>query len=169
MFFNNNDIEEILNYSSNNQSGSYNQLQWSVHPGSDYTDISAHVVSIHEFLHNELNNITAYGFLLQGYAYLSREDSEKKDFYCKTLIQLINKCRLSHESYATWVGLTVFKRSISNNLQETILKNNNEYRQYYDDADYLVRNINSIFLKQQVVTACVRFCFQSQKIADYGI
>lgn len=164
--FNKNDIESILNYVDNSQSGSYNQLQWSINTGNDATDIVSRVISIHEFLHNELNNITGYGFLLQGYAYLSREESGHQQFYINTLHQLVSRCRLAHESYATWLGITVFKKDLNDTFPETVLVGNAEYLYYFNTAEYLVRNINSIFLKQQVVSACMRFCFQSATIIN---
>ncbi|MCU0469503.1 MAG: hypothetical protein MUF58_12965 [Arcicella sp.] len=164
--FNDNDIESLLSYTDNNQSGSYNQLQWSVNTGNDATDIVSRVISIHEFLHNELNNITGYGFLLQGYAYLSREKSEHQQFYTKTLHQLVSRCRAAHEAYATWLSITVFKKDLHDTFPETVLEGNTQYLHYFNTAEYLVKHINSIFLKQQVVSACMRFCFQSATIVN---
>jgi hypothetical protein len=169
MLFNTNDIEDQLNFNGNNQSGSYNQLQWSISPGNDSTDIISRIISIHEFLHNELNNITGYGFLLQAYAYLSREESQKKQFYKDVLRDLIGRCKLAHEAYATWIGITVFKNNIHDDLHVSVLENRDEYQYYYSCAEHMVEEFKSLFLKQQVVSASIRFCFQSSEIASYGI
>ena len=72
MGFNENDMDSLLLYAYTQQGGQYNHLQWSVQMGANATDRLSQVVSIHEFFHNELNNTTVYGTLLQGYAFLSR-------------------------------------------------------------------------------------------------
>lgn len=169
MCFRKHDIEEQLGYGSGARSGSYNQLQWSIRPGNDYTNLEARIISIHEFLHNELNNITGYGFLLQAYAYLSREKCGKQEFYQDLLCDLVGNCREAHEAYATWTGFTVFKRSDDDDIETRILEGNHEYLAYYNKADCLARGFESLFIKQQVVSAGIRFCFQGKKIAAYGL
>jgi hypothetical protein len=167
--FDPNDLKNSLFYSGNYRSGSYNQLQWIVHPGDDYTNLISRIISVHEFLHNDLNNITGFGFLLQGFAYLSREDTDQKERYGDILHSLVQSCTLAHEAYATWISINIFKAHHQELLEKKILDKNKEYQRYYHFADRLVRNVKSIFLRQQVVGASIRFCFQSRKIAEYGI
>lgn len=167
--FNVNDVESSLRYGGPGPYGFFNQLQWTVNPGNDYTDIVTQIVSIHEFLHSDLNNITGFGFLLQGYAYLSGEESSQNKIYHNVLHELLEKCRYAHEAYATWIGINIFKTSVNDGLETTVLASTREYQDYYNAAESLVYDIPGIFFKRQVVSAAIRFCFQSNMIADYGI
>lgn len=159
------DIESSLFYSSGQQAGAYDNLQWSVLPGNDHTELFSRIVSVHEYLHHDLNNVTGYGVILFGYAYMSRQESAQKSYYNNMLYELVEKCRFAHEAYATWYSISMFKKSAGDMLEAEVLADN-RYRQYYDCAALLALNIKSLFLQQQVVSSAIRFCFQSRKIAD---
>lgn len=169
MSFRENDILELLTGKQQGKEGSYDQLEWSVYSGSDSTDITTKVISMHEFLHNDLNNITSYGILLRSMAYLAGEEIDSKDFFRNTLIDLITRCRLAHESYATWLGITVFRDTVGDNPGLVVLADNPGYQNYYRIIDELMVDIPNVFLRQQVVQGMLRSCFQSQQIANYAL
>lgn len=166
MPFNPHDIETQLHYSSAGPGGVYDQLHWSVRTGSDATELESRVVSVHEFMHNELNNLTAYGFLLQGYAYLSREDTPLKNQYTGILHELVERCRTAHEVYATWQGIALFSHHAADELHRELLKDNEEYEAYYNCAAELVKYIPDLYLRRQVVSAVIYACFQSSTVAE---
>lgn len=165
--FRENDIEDSLFYSRGGQYGAYDNLQWSVLPGTDHTELSARVLSFHEYLHHSLNRITSYGVILFGFAFAAKQESQKEDFYSDVLHALIEKCRFAHEAYATWYGITLFKKNAGEKLEDELLANE-EYRDYYDRAARLARNIPGLYLQKWVVSTAIRFCFQSRMIANYA-
>lgn len=166
MQFKDTDIEASLFYSGSQQHGYHNHLQWVIHPGADSTDLLTQVISVHEFLHHELNNITGYGFLLLGYAYLSREVSIQQSHYQSILHQLVQQCRMAHEVYATWLSLTMFGNNKADQLAQELLGNNPTYLSYYRCGADLVRSFDSSFIRQQVFTSALRFCFQSRRLTN---
>lgn len=159
LIFSNNDIIN-LNYNDSNQHGLFDHLQWSVKL-EDPTQTTARIISSHEYWHNDLNNITGYGALLIAYAILSAEKSDKSDFYKKTLGQLVERCKVVHEAYATWMSINEFKKSINDNIEEKLLNENHEYRYYYDCAEQFVKNLKNTRLKKFVISGLIPACFQS--------
>ncbi|PRY23501.1 hypothetical protein CLV58_14122 [Spirosoma oryzae] len=166
MKFNDNDIEALLNFDGNTPIGQYNQLQWTTDFGADATGLTAKIVSAHEFFHSELNNTTVYGCLLQSYAYLSRGKSPFQSAFKQLLVELVQQCREAHEVYATWLSITVFSQNIDDQQARNVLMGNQLYESYYTLGNELVSEFPSLYLRQQVLTACLRFCFQSQTLAQ---
>lgn len=86
MNFHKDDIETVLRFSSQEASGWSDQLNWTVLWTDSELDAKlANIISVHEFMHNELNNTTSFGFILQSYAYLSRENIKQKKQYQEVL------------------------------------------------------------------------------------
>lgn len=166
MGFDDNDIDALLNFEGTDPHGQYNHLQWSVDFGTDATHRLAQVLSIHEFFHSELNNTTVYGCLLQSYAYLSRGKSAYKNTFKRILSDLVQQCRQAHEIYATWLSITVFSHHTDDKISQQVLLGNEVYLTYYQLGNDLVNELPSLYLRQQVLTACIRFCFQSQALAQ---
>lgn len=169
MEFKDNDLIDLLYKGAREKGGSYDHLRWSMYAGQDATDIISQVISVHEFFHYELNNITGYGLLLQSMAYLAGEKTDKQDIFRETLTELVNRCRLAHESYATWLSVTVFRATLEHNPAHIAIRDNPEYLNYYRNIDELLVDIPSIYLQQQVGSVMLRSCFQSRKILDYSL
>lgn len=167
--FSDTDIEDLLLNSTSAQYGVYNHLQWSIATGIDATDDISRTISIHEFMHNDLNNITVYGMLLQGLAYLAKENFSDNLLYKEKLQQLVKKSRTAHEVYATYLGIILFARINDDEYANRILQANPLYTNYYNIALKLVQDINSLYLKQQVLVTIIRICFQSKYIAKKAL
>ncbi len=164
MNFRNDDIESILYCNGGGPAGTYDQMNWKVRSGADATHITSQVVTVHEFMHNELNNTTAYGFLLQSYAYLSRENTALRGQFACILNELVERCRTSHELYATWSSINLLSADVNDQLHQELLRDNEPYLYYYNSAAHMVELIPDLYLQRHVVTAVVNICFQSQAI-----
>jgi hypothetical protein len=169
MNFRKNDIDTQLRFNDYGPAGVYNQLNWKVRSGADATHIMNQVVSVHEFMHNDLNNITAYGSLLQGYAYLAGENTPLQAFYTHVLYELVEQCRTAHEVYATWMSINLLRADIHDPLHEEVLADNEEYLYYYSCAAELVQQVPDLYLRRQIISAVINICFQSQAIVEAAI
>ena len=79
MGFNENDMNSLLLYEYTQQGGQYNHLQWFVQMWANAIDRLSQIVSIKEFLYDELNNNKVYGSRRKGYDFLRRlSDSERR-------------------------------------------------------------------------------------------
>jgi hypothetical protein len=166
MNFRKDDIEAILSYDGRGPAGVYNQLTWQVVSSNDTTHIMDQMVSVHEFMHNELNNTTAYGFLLQVYAYLAKENTPLQDHYTNVLEELVESCRTAHEVYATWMSISLLSENMNDQLHLQLLDDNEEYMDYYMCADAIVKSVPDNYLRRHIVTAIISICFQSKPITD---
>lgn len=167
--FKQNDIDIQLRYQYDGPSGTYDQLNWKVMTGMNAADIASQTVSVHEFMHNELNNTTVYGFLLQGYAYLSREETSSQQHFGSILGALVDSCRIVHEVYATWMSINLLSTDIHDMLYQELLEDNEEYLDYYTRAASIVRLVPDLYLRRHIITAIIAICFQSRIVATSAI
>lgn len=166
MNFRKDDIDTQLRHYDNGPSGVYNQLNWKVRTGVDATQIMSQVVSVHEFMHNELNNTSAYGFLLQSYAYLARENTPAQAHFNNILHVLVERCRTAHEVYATWTSIALLSTDTNDHLYRTLLEDSEEYLYYYIWAAQIVQSVPDLYLRRHIVVAIINICFQSRPITE---
>lgn len=169
MKFKKDDLDTRLRYQGNEPLGVYDQTHWEIRTGANATDIMSQTVTLHEFMHHELNNTTIYGFLLQGYAYLSHENTPLQAHYNNILYTLVEACRTAHEVHATWMSIALLSTGVNDPLYEQLLTDNEEYLDYYDRAAQIVQSLPDLYLRKQIITALINICFQSQTITEKAI
>lgn len=162
-----NDIISLL-IQGESTSGSFNHASWQIKNVVDSASSAARLTSIHESLHNELNQATAYGLVLQIIAYLSRETQEER--YQKLLADLVKRCRTTHEIYATYLSTIIVTNTKDNHITvETLLAPYPDYFPYYSNGVYLTKYFNGRYLKQHALLSLIRICFQSTTIINYFV
>ncbi len=169
MNFRKDDIDTQLRYCGDGPLGVYDQLNWKVRTGTDATDIMSKAVTVHESMHNELNNATVYGSLLQSYAYLAREETPHQAHYNNLLCTLVDRCRTAHEVYATWMSVALLSADANDQLYQQLLIDNEEYLNYYNCAARMVQEVPDLYLRRHVVSAMIYICFQSRLIIETAI
>ena len=148
------------------RSGQFNQTHWRVNAGEDHTDLQAQLLTLHEWTHNELNNVSAYGCLLTVYAQLALHAKVDRDRHKQTLGGLVERSRRAHEVYATWYSTDMFLMRAG--LFELLDEYPAEYVAYFEAGAGLVRGIDRPFLRQQAFLCAVRICFSGAALVNAG-
>ena len=146
--------------------GAFNQLVWRVQSEGDHSGIDAQIITLHEWSHHELNNVTVYGGLLTACAQLARFAKSDREHYDGVLTELVRRSRDAHEAYATWYSTNMFLARAS--LGEIISGYSDTYLGYLQKGERIVSNLVSPFLRQQAVISAIRICFDSRQFIDPG-
>jgi len=112
--------------------GRFDHQAWIVTAGT-----AMEALSRHERYHRVLNDITLFGAVLNGLAYLSRDFPDENN-YRHVLTRLVARCRITHEMWATYMGLAAIEGDEQRREQ---LQGNIEYQNYYDLAAELVARL----------------------------
>jgi hypothetical protein len=163
--FDNADIESGLQFSDDEVRGRNDHLDWGTRPGQNSAILTDTVVSLHEFAHFELNQNCAYGAVLRALTYLTKVNDYYKSQCTSTIVDLVKRCRIAHEIYATWYSITMMKKDEDDTEPQNLLAKNKEYLNYFSIAEELVKEIPTIGLKHFILLSSINFCFQSKKIA----
>jgi len=147
-------------------SGAFNQLVWRVESEGDHSGLDAQIVTLHEWSHHELNNVTIYGGLLTACAQLARFGKENREHYDSVLTDLVTRARDAHEAYATWYSTSMYLSRTS--FTEIVSGYSDIYLGYLQKAERLVAEIATPFLRQQAVISAIRICFDSSDLAAAG-
>ncbi len=161
--FKKNDITFLLQNSSN-ALGVFNQLNWESKFENDSTSNQSKLTTIHESYHNELNNVSLYGNLMQVFAILSNVSPT-----CKLVLSaLVNQCKKSHEIYATCMSCWLINQTLKKDVSQSklLLQNSNEYILYYELGDRLTKDFKGAFLKEQCLSAIMYFIFNRRTITE---
>jgi len=137
--------------------GAYDHLDWTLNAGTGDQAWTSSVASIHETCHADLNQSTAYGALLSGQAYLARETGS--DFHTQQLNSLTQRCRNTHEIYATSIALMI-SADTGVHLQK-FTKAYPEYATYLTQADALLVGLKSRSARMHALAAVTKTCFQA--------
>lgn len=163
--FDQNDLIRLLLGDEQHPSGAYDHLGWATNAGSQGDNPLVQLTTLHESFHSELNNLTVYGFFLQGYAFMLRAnkdvEQEKQRFG-----SMVSRCRKAHEIYATFVSTTVISESFKNKRIDPVelLVKYPDYQDYYQQGVQLSVDFKGNYLKEIAVTALIISCFQSKSI-----
>lgn len=161
--FKDDDLLKLL-FESNTAQGIFNQLNWDSQLESDYTSTQSELISLHESYHNELNNASIYGVLLQFYAFLGRSNEQ-----CQTILKgLVKNCRISHEVYATCMSCWLMNQVAKRKVEETekLIIDLPQYIFYLRLGNHLTRDFSGAFLKEQALSAIIYFVFNRGNIMD---
>lgn len=139
--------------------GAFNHLIWQVQPTLDADSVSDSLASMHEWAHHELNNVSSYGLLLTYYAFLSRHADDNREAFAERLGQLVERCQVAHEVYATWYSVELLRTAFS--LDSLLAELPDDYKAYHQQGERIVRRIDSPFLRQQAFLVVVRSCFEA--------
>lgn len=143
-------------------SGRYADGQWEVSTGGKATDAAVRMVTLHEIMHAELNDSTAWGSLFHAYAALARYAPEPGKFR-EVSLHVIGACRRSHEVFATYTG--AFLASPAGG--PSLLAGRPDYLAYYDDACLLSAGITAgTQLQWYAVISAIRACMQSRGLPE---
>lgn len=164
--FRHDDIEFLLHLAGPEPAGQYDNKFQSIRPGAGATGDLREMASMHEMGHNDINTMSAYGNALTIYALLAEKKFPEAEKYRDILGLLVSRCRIAHETYATWSGLIFFAATGDDNLAHSILEGISEYQYFYDLACQLTAGISSMALRSIILQASVNFCFQSKVISE---
>lgn len=165
--FDNQDLTRLLLQGQADSHGAHHHLGWETYPGAQGGDADANLTTLHESFHNELNNLTAYGFLLQVYALLTKSDQQQEN-YREIFEYLVARCREAHEVYATFISTTITAEKKENEGKGPgeLLKNYPTYGQHYEKGRILTADFQGNYLKEIALTAIIISCFQSRAICE---
>lgn len=143
-------------------SGRYADGQWEVSTGGRATDAASRMVTLHEIMHAELNDSTAWGSLFHAYAALVQHAPDA-EAYRELSLSVIEVCRRTHEVFATYAGVFLADRAAG----QSLLAGRPEYLAYYADACQLAAGIpRGSQLEWYVVISAVRACMQSRGLPE---
>lgn len=147
--------------------GSNNGRDWLVYPGQNADNVINELISLHEYSHRELNEITSIGFSLFSLSVLSEYAAVKnRKAYKESYLRLKEQSELVHEVYATWYSTTRFKSYAGDDTVELLLENNPEYRLYYQIGNSLIEKIKSVYLSTACMLAIARTCLESKEVGN---
>lgn len=154
-------LVELLISGQGASKGLYDHLNWKlILDGGEVNPTFAQLTSLHESLHYSLNHSTVYGNILISVAYLARETQSQE--YLEILLALTNNCRESHEIYATYTSLLAFQSSESHSFErESFIEQYPEYKKYINQAESLLPQKSSIFLKLIALESIIKSCLQN--------
>ena len=156
-----NDLYKLLLNHNDSPEGAYNHSVWEVYTKGQLDSDAILLTSIHESMHNHLNNGTAYGLVLIIVAHLSRENMIEK----KALLNMVKMCRTSHEIFATYTSLLIL--SPQGIQKEIIEKSYPSYKKYLDQASFLMNGVKKNHLQYALINSFIRVCFQNPELANY--
>jgi len=155
------DLYKLLLNQKNTPHGAYNHEVWEVYTKGELDSDAALLVSVHESMHNHLNNSTAYGLILTIFAHLSREKLIDK----KVLVSMVKMCLKSHEIFATYTSLLIL--SPQGIKRDVIEKRYPSYVKYIDLASFLMNGIKKNHLQYALINSFIRVCFQNPELVNY--
>jgi hypothetical protein len=142
--------------------GQYADGRWEVSTVGKATDAASRMVTLHEIMHAELNDSTAWGSLFHAYAALARYAPRPEDFR-EASLDVIGACRRSHEVFATYTGVFLADPAAGRSL----LAGRPEYLAYYSDACLLAAGItDGTQLQWYAVISAIRACMQSHGLPE---
>lgn len=137
--------------------GRYAGGRWEVSGGGRTTDAFVRMVSVHEIMHAELNDSTAWGTLFHAYGTLVRYAPDPEAFR-EVSLRIIDACRRVHEVFATYAGVFLADRAAGRSL----LAGRPDYLGHYADACKLAAGIpDGSQLQWYVVAGAIRACMQT--------
>lgn len=142
--------------------GRYADGQWEVSTRGRATDAEARMVTLHEIMHAELNDSTAWGSLFHAYATLVQHAPDRM-VYREISLNVIEACRRTHEVFATYTGAFLADRAAG----QSLLAGRPEYLAYYADACHLATGIpRGSQLEWYMVISAIRACMQSHGLPE---
>jgi hypothetical protein len=120
------------------------------------------MVTLHEVMHAELNDCTAWGSLFHACAALVRYAPDPRAFRGVAL-SVIEACRRTHEVFATYTGAFLADRAAG----RLLLAGRAEYVDHYADACQLTAGIpEGSQLQWYGVISAIRACMQSLGLSE---
>ncbi len=143
-------------------SGRYADGQWEISTSGRATDAAARMVTLHEIMHAELNDSTAWGSLFHAYATLVQHAPDP-GAYREVSLSVIEACRRTHEVFATYTGVFLADRAAG----QSLLAGRPEYLAHYADACHLTAGIpRGSQLEWYVAISAIRACMQSHGLPE---
>jgi len=138
-------------------SGRYAAGQWEVSTSGRATDAAVRMVTLHEIMHAELNDCTAWGSLFHAYAALVQRAPDPVAYRAVSL-SVIEACRRTHEVFATYTGVFLADRAAG----QLLLTGRPDYLAHYADAGRLAVGVPpGSQLEWYLVISAIRACMQS--------
>lgn len=141
-------------------SASFNHLAWKTRPTFNRESSRDALASMHEWCHHELNNTTSYGLLLVYFATIARYATADRDKYCERLGELVARCFVTHEVYATWYSVELL--CAQHDKGDLLILLPPDYRAFHAQGERIVAGIDSPFLRRQAFLTVIRSCFEAQ-------
>lgn len=120
-------------------------------------------MSIHESMHEYLNHATIYGAVMQAYFYLYRNTDEEA--YANMLGSLVNRSRIVHEVYATFLGsYTSWAIDKYKGSPVAFVGDNQEYLGYFQIGEELTKSFSSHLFKNIALNAALYACMATKNL-----
>lgn len=142
-------------------SGHYHFDGWDIRLPPATDPRVAQMLDVHEALHVQLDESTAFGALLNAVAFAARNLPDDARLG-RLLGHLVSGCRLVHESHATYLSLLVVG---DGQASLDLLVDNPLYRLYHDQAAALAVGLSGGYLRRHAVGAALRACMQGDAAA----
>jgi len=131
-------------------------------PPGAATDAAVRMVTLHEIMHAELNDSTAWGSLFHACASLVQHAPDPAA-YRDVSLSVIEACRRTHEVFATYTGAFLADRAAG----QSLLAGRPEYLAHYADACQLAVGVpRGSQLEWYVVISAIRACMQSHGLPE---
>jgi hypothetical protein len=141
----------LLNGEPLRPSGAFDHATWKVVVPDDGLGVEARYASLHESLHDDLSSSTSFGSLLFLMSAHGRKTQNTSVFR-----SLIEKCRLTHECFATFIASLL----VAPNDWIEIARHYPVYRDYFSLARSLTDGFEGSFMRYHAVTSACRICMQ---------
>jgi len=151
----------LLTVSKSRPEGRYNHATWEIKTRAEVDSNAALIASVHEAMHDQLNNCTAYGLVLIVVAHLAREGAINK----KKLSSVVGHCLNAHEIFATYTSLLIV--SETSILQGLIEQDYPRYAKYVKQAQYLMQGVEKNHIQYPLINSLIRVCFQNPALRGY--
>lgn len=142
--------------------GRYADGQWEVSTKGMARNAAVRMISMHEIMHAQLNDSTAWGSLFHAYAALARHAPEP-DAYRAVSLNVIEACRRTHEVFATYTGVFLADRAAGRSL----LAGRPGYLDHFDDACLLAAGLpEGSQVQWYAVISAIGACMQSRGLPE---
>jgi hypothetical protein len=138
--------------------GLFHPFGWEVDVGSDAGGAAAAMASMHESMHDRLQQTTIWGCtisLLFAIAESTRDEQAQS-----TAMGMLAACRDTHEQFATWVAMVVARMR-----PEDLRPQYPRYFRYANRAERAVASVPGIYLRLHAAQAIARACMQPTALA----
>lgn len=156
-----NDLYTLLTSSESRPEGAYNHATWEIKTRGEVDSDAVLITSVHEAMHDQLNNSTAYGLVLIVLAHLAREGAIDKN----KLLFMVNAYRNAHEIFATYTSLLMVSQK--DILLDLIEQDYPDYSKYVKQAQFLLLGSQKNHIQYPIINSLIRVCFQNPALFDY--
>lgn len=138
--------------------GLFHPFGWEVDVGSDAGGAAAAMASMHESMHDRLQQTTIWGCTISLLFAVAESGGDEQAR--STAMGMLAACRDTHEQFATWVAMAAARMR-----PEDFRPHYPRYFRYASRAESAVASVPGIYLRLHAAQAIARACMQSATLA----